>query len=874
MRLSWPLIGRMEEMRTIEAAILAPGTSGIVVCGAAGVGKSRIAREALSVVASQGCEGRWAVGSSSARAIPLGAFTAWAQPGVTDTVELLRRVIESLTAAPPGTTVVVGVDDVHLLDDLSTFVVHQIVQRGAAKVVLTVRDGEQIPVAVHEICQLGQFDRLDLQPLSPHESTALLSAALNGSVDPDAAQRLWKLTRGNVLYLRNIVEQEVGDGRLARRHGCWRWSGDPIVPPGLVELIESRIGALPASVGDVIDVLAVGEPIELASLQRITDPAAVEEADRRGLILLEPVDRGVEVRVAHPLYGEVRRRRAPPTSLRRLRGLVAAELAASDDRDDIRVVVRRATLSLGSDLPPDTDLLVRAAHGAVWLADLPLADRLAEAAIRAGAGPEPNFVRAHALSWLSQGEAADAVLAEIRTSELTDGENARFAFLRASNMLWALADPARAKEIIDDAARATPPQARSYIDAFLTMYWFALDRPDLAMQASNDLTLDSLPEIVGAEMAWALAAIAADAGRTTEAVAVADAGYTVATRSLDAPQMRFNIADAHVSALLLSGRVTDALDVAERVRQQAADLPGAAQLLGAAVAGRAALGAGRLDSACSLLEQAAVGLSASGHAIGWGYRYHIPLATALAMRGRSGEGAAALAALDNRRRPFRKLDYERSVAQAWVAVGQGAVSEAITVVLSAAERAAANREFALEVLCLQTATQFGDRSCAPRLRELASIVEGPRGGLAARFAEALRDGDAAELAAVSEDFERMGDLVAAVDAAAQSAIAYRRKDLRGSALANSTRADVLAEQCGGASTPALRQASEPLPLTDREREIVMLIAAGLSNHAVAEKLTLSVRTVESHIYRAMAKTGTTSRDELAALLPPHRAPTN
>jgi hypothetical protein len=33
-----------------------------------------------------------------------------------------------------------------------------------------------------------------------------------------------------------------------------------------------------------------------------------------------------------------------------------------------------------------------------------------------------------------------------------------------------------------------------------------------------------------------------------------------------------------------------------------------------------------------------------------------------------------------------------------------------------------------------------------------------------RFAAALRDGGAAELAAVSEDFERMGDLVAAVDA--------------------------------------------------------------------------------------------------------------
>ena len=75
------------------------------------------------------------------------------------------------------------------------------------------------------------------------------------------------------------------------------------MPPGLVELIESRIGDLPAPVSDVIDVLAVGEPIELAALTRITDAAAVEEAETRGLITLEPAGGGIEVRVAHPLYG-------------------------------------------------------------------------------------------------------------------------------------------------------------------------------------------------------------------------------------------------------------------------------------------------------------------------------------------------------------------------------------------------------------------------------------------------------------------------------------------------------------------------------------------------------------------------------------------
>ena len=230
-----------------------------------------------------------------------------------------------------------------------------------------------------------------------------------------------------------------------------------------------------------------------------------------------------------------------------------------------------------------------------------------------------------------------------------------------------------------------------------------------------------------------------------------------------------------------------------------------------------------------------------------------------------------LAALDEQRRPFRSLDFERSLARAWVAAGQGAVSEAITVLLSAAERASAKGRFAVEVVCLQTATQFGDRSGLLRLRDLEAIVEGPRVGVAARFSAALNAGDAAELAAVSEEFERMGDLVAAVDAAAQAALAYRGKGLRGSALGWAARADALAEQCGGASTPALRQASEPVPFTDREREIVMLIGAGLSNRAVAERLTLSVRTVESHIYRAMAKTGTASRDALAALVSHHKA---
>ena len=79
-------------------------------------------------------------------------------------------------------------------------------------------------------------------------------------------------------------------------------------------------------------------------------------------------------------------------------------------------------------------------------------------------------------------------------------------------------------------------------------------------------------------------------------------------------------------------------------------------------------------------------------------------------------------------------------------------------------------------------------------------------------------------------------------------------------------ANRLAALCGGARTPAIVAADQPLPLTAREREIANLVAADMSNREIAERLTLSVRTVEGHIYRACAKFDVADREELAALI--------
>jgi DNA-binding NarL/FixJ family response regulator len=106
----------------------------------------------------------------------------------------------------------------------------------------------------------------------------------------------------------------------------------------------------------------------------------------------------------------------------------------------------------------------------------------------------------------------------------------------------------------------------------------------------------------------------------------------------------------------------------------------------------------------------------------------------------------------------------------------------------------------------------------------------------------------------------------AADAAAQAATSHRLAGRRGSALTASSRAHLLAKNCGGAVSPALNAARVPLPFTRREHEIAKLVSDGRSNKQIAEATSLSIRTVEGHIYQASAKAGVSSLSELSTLV--------
>ncbi|MFJ3670086.1 LuxR C-terminal-related transcriptional regulator [Streptomyces sp. NPDC090106] len=145
---------------------------------------------------------------------------------------------------------------------------------------------------------------------------------------------------------------------------------------------------------------------------------------------------------------------------------------------------------------------------------------------------------------------------------------------------------------------------------------------------------------------------------------------------------------------------------------------------------------------------------------------------------------------------------------------------------------------------------------------LGTPGERPGEGVFAQHADALTRGDGPALDRAAARLEERGFLLFAAEAHAQAVHVHR--DPR-AARTSRTRAVALARRCQGARTPALSGLVLG-ELTARQRQIVTLAAAGLSNRQIAEKLTLSIRTVGNHLYSAYARLGANDRGALPWLV--------
>jgi len=132
-------------------------------------------------------------------------------------------------------------------------------------------------------------------------------------------------------------------------------------------------------------------------------------------------------------------------------------------------------------------------------------------------------------------------------------------------------------------------------------------------------------------------------------------------------------------------------------------------------------------------------------------------------------------------------------------------------------------------------------------------------------ATALEAHDGHALDAVSAAFEDMGAALLAAEAASEAAIVHRRNGRLTSSLVAGDRARALHSLCEGARTGAVERIECDL-LTRREREVATLAIRGLSNRDIADRLVVSVRTIENQLHRVYGKLGVAGREELATAL--------
>ena len=847
------LVGRDTELARF-AEVLRSGR-GVVLRGPAGVGKTRLAAALGDLAAQVGRTVRTVSGRGSTADLPLVPFASLLgrEVGEHDGASLLvaaRRTVEQVGGGDP---VLLVVDDAHLLDAASATLAHQLVTSGSVAAVVTVRSDTWVPPPITELWRSGLLDVWDVAGLGEDDATRLATSVLGDRADLALAEEIARLSGGNPLFVTTLAH-------AALEHGA-----DPATlarAPGLVDLVAAELRVLAPEHRDALAVVALAEPVGISLLEQLVEPPALIELERGGWIVVADDDRRTEVRLRHPLFGDVLRGSISRMLARSVYGELAGLVQARGARrrsDPLRVAV----WSLEGGHPPDAATTGRAIDQALDAGDLDLAARLAEV-VWAGSDHDRRFAAGLLLRLTGTGAAADGP-----TFDDALARAARTATDRASLAIARAGDHARrgalahAIEVLDGAlgaeADAEEPAARAALEADAARW--AAQGGDLTRAA--DLAASAAP---GPGVAVAIDALVTTTGAPSAqgAAVLAWAGEDPASRSWTpfGPLTRRGHAAGMSRWLVQQG---DAV-AAEAFARAVADDEVTDRVLGhqpLADLGWVLTWRGDMAGAAATARRAADRQRRRGWRV-LERRSRIVEAFAACYRGNADAARAALARVDELgvdATTHRRGDelYARSL----LAEVEGDLDLALRYALDQAADAEARGSCWDEALAWMSVAWLAPTAeAAERLSALAARA----GGVAtffATYAAARVDGDPAGIAAAVDAAERAGmgtlaatfmnqaaELAAGTDERLASRYARRAQELRrGVSLG------------GPYDVVDLRE-----PLSRREHEVAVLAAAGRSSREIGEQLFLSTRTVDNHLARVYDKLGVDGRDELAAAL--------
>jgi DNA-binding CsgD family transcriptional regulator len=904
------LIAREDEMAAVGAFLDENGPRGLVLEGEPGIGKTSVWATAVDVARARG--------HTVLAARPTGSEVRLSFAGLSDLVGRLpasvfaalpapqRRALDAAllradapaqaTAARPVGQALVGVlrsvaaesptvvaiDDLQWLDPPSrravSFALRRLVDEPVALLATVRMDAhEPAPVDLDQMFPNGRLKRIRVCPLSPGRVEQLLRIRLGLNLSRAALARLHARAGGNPFFALEI-------GRLlegARIEGAH----DLPLPRSLRDVVHERLARLPVRTRRVL-LAAAGMSQPRLSLLGPTAASDLRPAVEGGIVR---VDRDL-VLFAHPLLAFVPYDEASTTERRRLHARLARVVPDAEER--------ARHLALAATVPDErvATELDRAARSALARGAPDAAAELALLARRLTPGCDVERLMAEAEYTFESGDSAHArVLMEEAVDRLDAGPRRAHAVTRLAwfRGTWG-DDPHGALELLDGAREQARGDLAVEVEVLECLTWQCQDvgRHDDAARYAR-LGAAAAEELGDPQWIVLLGmAVAHAEGKVGRAAAARRAVARVERVSGAVTPLRVINDPAWVRALFLAsdGDLEGALVLIRQLYERALELGDESSLPG-------------------LLEFLALFEFRAGN---WSRADEI-IDTAVEIAVRTDQEVQRLTL-----RPWRAfLDAHLGRVESARATAQETISEALE------RRLPTFRDAALWALMRLELSLDDPGAALARFHELQRANR----GIGEMHSFFRHYGDAAEaLAAVGEldaaatMVRRWRSRAAALDRAAAGPggdrcvglIAVARGDLdRGlplleRAVARGRRLPEPFERgrsllaLGGAQRQARRkrlaattlgealELFERLPaplwakrtrrelariggrriadglLTETERRIVALVAAGRSNTEVARQLALSTKTVEWNLSKAYRKLGVRSRSELAA----------
>lgn len=869
----------------ITAAIRADDCSTVFIVGDSGLGASSLLAQLGSVFGEE-----IAVvpihGSPSLTAVPYGVLAPYlAQLSVADIssrIAVLRAFWDHLESIRIGTgPALLLVDDAHYLDDATCEMLTELVQAGWAKIVAACVPRPGIPQPLLRMWHEGTAEWFDLEPLTAEQGHELCEALLGGIVLNSTSHGFWTEAGGNTLLLKTLVREAEISGSLVQRHGVWlKTAAAPVRTLKLEAVVKLQLMRISAAGREALSLIALAEPVDRTLINVVAGETAVQELVDQHLIM--PSRNGLPtLRLVNPVYGEVLRSLVPAAQSLQLHRQLISRMDVLEDNPDSLLRMVTWSLDCGADVPDR--LLIRAAVLAGRLMQSETALRMAAAVQESQLQAIAQAVMARSYFNLGRRDEAAAVLAQetlngdAGSSEVIFGSLlrtvTRAAVGQSASLIRADADVLRKwGEQQPGLQGQQTPGAKAAVPIVATIMELmagSMEGQYERMGLDVERVLLQLGSVEGSSTALFKSLALALKSERLGALGLGRQGRLLALEAAALEQPQENdiffipefIAARHVTCALAAGDWADAQSILDSYYEfpgvATASFGGAAYV----VLGYVAIRQGKSGDALPVLTAGLEALRDSDPQNLFG------LCAAMAFYAAAGAGLAEAERFraDYKARGQHCMHLLSAQASSFFEAGNELLKgdrSGIEGLNRNADKAAKENATFLELHALELALGLGDTSRLDRFCEAAAATEGGWAQALAEYGRALKSGGADRYLAAGEKLQSVSVYHLAAKAyalALGAADRSRTKELTAIARAGLARCS---EELGQGGEESQHESVVP-KLTKREWDIVSLAVQGLSDRQIADKLLISVRTVEGHLYRCYSKLGITGRDELA-----------